>query len=214
MVSKQAFLLIAVVIAVMFVNPAQSLEAGVRFGLAAGASFARFNVDTDSDIGIERPTRNGFTVGGILDIQINDRFSVCLEPIYAEKGSKTDFPHEWDDLDNTLEFDYILLPILFKVKFDCGKIKPYVFLGPYLGYAVKLQTVMKDSGEVIDNKDRFERSDLGMDIGMGVESHLTNRIFIFVSGSYSVGLQDISINDLSRFNNRGFCTLAGLLFEI
>lgn len=203
-----------IAISVLLMILPQLVMAGVRCGLIGGASFAKLSVDTDSKIGIKRPIRSGFSLGGILEVQISKRYSIYLEPIYAEKGSETDLPSPGDDLDNTLELNYLLFPIHLKVRFNYGKVNPYIFAGPYLGYASKLQMVMKNTDEVIDVKDEFRRSDLGVDIGAGTEIQVVKKLFIAVDGRYSIGLRDISAGSLSNFKNRGILVLAGILFKI
>jgi len=68
-----------------------------------------------------------------MNLQANDFLSLQVTPMYLQKGgnAKVDF----DFLDYTeYRADYLEIPILIRLNFDAGMIKPYLLAGPSLGF--------------------------------------------------------------------------------
>lgn len=162
--------------------------------------------------GIDRPARKGFALGAVCEISLGSVLWLRAEPMYVQKGSEVDWPSEGDALDNTYELDYLVIPLHLKASMDYGIFSPVVFAGPYFGYALSGQYVMKSDGSTIDANQR--NFDLGLDFGGGAFIRLNDDLWITIDARYSLGVIDTDDYDGSSFKNRGTIVLAGVLFEL
>ena len=81
---KSKFFFLIVIISVLF---NQSISAQHGIGIMGGMNFANLNIDPQDDR-MEIHTRNGFLVGGILNIGISQLLSLQFEPSYMQKGAE------------------------------------------------------------------------------------------------------------------------------
>ena len=115
-------------------------------------------------------------------------------------------------------FNNVEFPVLLKVIFNSGKIKPYFLLGPNLGINISSTTTFTtrifETGETneifsedIDDTDSIE---LGFEIGGGGELKLSNNLSIGVTIRYLKGLNTV----WGDLKSRGFLVTVGTLFRI
>lgn len=177
---------IAIAIVALFTTAAAS-QAQVNFGVIAGANLSAPAVK--STIDVKSKLAPGFYVGGIVDIGINDMFSV--QPglnlsLKSAKVSTTVFGTEYESKVSPL---YIELPVNAVAKFEVGPGKILVNLGPYVAYgvggkvksdAVGLTQAQDRSIEWGDDKtkDDLKPLDIGANIGAGYQ--LANGLFFNV----------------------------------
>jgi hypothetical protein len=186
--------------------------AEVRVGVKIGVSFASQKASGELYHGINRPVRKGFALGAVCETSLSSVLWLRAEPMYVQKGSEVDWPSDHDISDNTYELDYLVLPVHIKASMDYGIISPVVFTGPYLGYALSGQYVLKSDGSIIDANEK--KIDFGWDFGGGAIIRLNDDLYITIDARYSLGVIDTDDYEGSSFMNRGTIVLAGVLFEL
>ncbi|SNC77496.1 Outer membrane protein beta-barrel domain-containing protein [Hymenobacter gelipurpurascens] len=149
---KKSFLLFLLVAGVATASQAQN----VRVGLKGGASLTNFAGDDAALKG----NKVGFHGGLLANIGVNDAFSVQPELLYSQKGSK----YTLNGTDVINKFDYIDLPIMFRINAD----GLFFEVGPQLGF---LSSAKQKIGSVTtDIKDAYNTVDFGYAAGLGYQS--------------------------------------------
>jgi len=98
-------LLVVAMIAGSFATQAQ----GIDFGIKAGANFAKFNGDLDSD-GI-----TSFHAGAVLELNIVPMFSVQGEALFSSVGGKAKYEADGViGVARDINLDYVSVPVLAK----------------------------------------------------------------------------------------------------
>ena len=68
-------------------------------------------------------------------------FSLQLEPTYMQKGAKIHIPYTDVglilEIEQTIEVNYIDIPVLFRVSFGGDFIKPYLLAGSYIAFPLE-----------------------------------------------------------------------------
>jgi hypothetical protein len=144
---------------------------GINFGIKAGANFANFSGDLDSD-GI-----TNFHAGAVLELNIIPLFSVQAEGLFSSQGGKTTY----DDggavaVAEDINLDYIAVPVLAKIYILPERLSFTV--GPQFSFLVS------DADTVLETK-KFDLAASG-----GVEL----KVFagLFAQARYNVGLTNVN----------------------
>jgi len=138
----------------------------------------------------------GFNVGATIELPVDDHFSFETGLILSTKG----YMLEGDEtFKSSLDLYYLDIPITWKGYLNVGEAKVYGVLGPYIGIGLsgtdKLTITYDGQSETIKEKiewgsvgaeDDFERMDLGMIFGGGLEFKKVQ-----LGVSYSLGLTSI-----------------------
>jgi len=187
---------------------------GLHFGVKGGINFSTIS-GTYPDGSPSMIT--GFQLGGIVDIGINENFSVAPELLYTTKGAEAKTTVSYlagnntvtDVTDEKLTLGYIEIPILAKYKLSSGL---FFEAGPYIGFltsAVEKGTfthtvVGNASANVYNSVDvssttGFSSADFGLGLGVGYQ--LTSGLgFLF---RYDLGLSDIyNPSQADKYTNR------------
>jgi opacity protein-like surface antigen len=172
----------------------------------------------------------GFTQGGHTGIMFGAQaelgfakmFYVVMEPAYVGKGySITGAQGSATVAVNELQF-----PVLFKVKFLKGVIRPYAFAGPNIGFVLASTLSYSITGQTIpdqDLKSQTSSTDFAIDFGGGAEYNVTPKIGITLDIRYSLGVGNLAnppatpgqAAATSQTNHAsGFQILAGVMFHI
>lgn len=171
-----------------------------RIGFKAGVNIASIGGDNTFGVG-SFGSRTGFHLGALVEIPINDKFSVQPELLYSMKGSNYDFSTG----DTDIKLDYIDVPVMGKYHIIEGLSAE---LGPVIGILVKADA--DDGDETVDIKEFYKSTDIG--IGIGASYRLP--MGVFFSLRYNKGLTDI--NDDPEINaknqNNVFQVSAGYSF--
>jgi hypothetical protein len=157
-----------------------------------------------------------------------DEFFIDFQPTYVEKGFGVEAPVGYSGpfsiAINELEF-----PLLFKVKFSKGMVRPYAFVGPNLSVVLSANaSSWEDSfGQTIPEQDLKSRTfspDFAIDVGGGAEVNVTPSIGITIDVRYSLGLANILRpywNDYignrpttGTLTASGFQVLVGAMFHV
>ncbi|MDP2685790.1 MAG: porin family protein [Aequorivita sp.] len=179
---KKILLFVAVVIFTLNSNA----QGEFRIGFKAGVNVASIGGDDTFGIG-SFGSRTGFHVGALVEVPINEKFSIQPEILYSAKGSNYDFSSG----DTDIKLDYIDLPILVKYHIIQGLSAE---LGPVIGVLVKADA---DDGDETEDIKEFYKS---TDIGLGVGASYRLPMGVFFSLRYNKGLTDI--NDDPDFNGK------------
>jgi Outer membrane protein beta-barrel domain len=206
-----------------------SASAQPRLGVIGGLNVG--NLDADFDKAITKvSTKTFFGVGGVVDLRLNENFSLYMQPMYLRKGALV------KDLQDNIEFPFTFafleLPVFLKAEFGSA-VRPYLMAGSTVGYLLSADVEGKYSGITFkgDMKEVTESLDFGLGFGAGV-SYPLSTVSIFVEGRYTLGLlnmqkggtfeisagpivQEITWNkDVDAYKNRGIQIMAGVSFAL
>lgn len=144
---------------------------GIDFGIKAGANFANFSGDIDSD-GI-----TNFHAGAVLELNIVPMFSVQAEGLFSSQGGKAKY--EADGVVGVAEdinLDYIAVPVLAKFYLLPNTLS--VTVGPQFSFLVS------DADDLLETK-KFDLTASG-----GVELKIIAGLF--AQARYNVGLSNVN----------------------
>jgi opacity protein-like surface antigen len=155
-----------------------------QIGFIAGINIANLEED-DTDFN----SLTGFCVGGVIDFTLGEKVSLCLEPMYLQKGAS----EEEDGGTVDIKLAYIELPVLFKLQFGTGSTKPYLMAGPTIGLnlSADMEVGMGDLSLEVDFSELIETIDYGLAFGGGV-SFAVGENSLFIEARYNLGLADIA----------------------
>lgn len=196
-----------------------SMPAGaeVRVGALAGVNIAelQFNME-DPDVSLH--SQSLLAVGAVVEIGLSRHLSLQLEPMYLQKGGKVDIRDFFgEDASASLRLSYVELPVLLKLSKPSGRARPYVIVGPSVGYRTGIRSRDEVTGEEQDSTDAdemLEKWDFGVAAGGGLAVPV-GRASVFVEGRYTWGLVNLNKEDEEfTMNNRGIQVLAGFTFPI
>jgi hypothetical protein len=144
---------------------------GIDFGIKAGANFAKFNGDFDSD-GI-----TSFHAGAVLELNIVPMFSVQAEGLFSTVGGKSTY----DDggvvaVTEDINLDYISVPVLAKFYILPNTLS--LTAGPQFSFLVS------DAGDIFETK-KFELAASG-----GLELKIIAGLF--AQARYNIGLTNVN----------------------
>jgi hypothetical protein len=172
-------ILVVGVFAVLLALP-QTSAAGVKFGLKGGASIANVNGNWNDELGDWKSTI-GFCGGIFLELNFGKILTIQPEVLYTMKGADTG--------DGKLQFDYIEIPVLLKVRIPIGSIHPFIFAGPAFGWNLKAAIAGFEIGD-------FPTADYSAVMGGGLQLGRSLHIDI----RYTMGLQKFEIPDLETID--------------
>ena len=189
-----------------------------QIGFIAGINIANLE-EEDSDFS----SLTGFGVGGVLDFALGEKFSLCLEPMYLQKGAS----EEEDEGTVDMKLAYLEIPVLFKLSLGTGSTKPYLMAGPTIGLnlSANMEMSMGGTSVEVDVSDLTETIDYGLAFGGGVSFPLGNNS-LFIEARYTLGLADIAkegeieIGGMSLtvpdtdVKTKGIQVMAGMIFPL
>ena len=208
-----------------------STNAQVKIGLMGGMNFSTAYQQQFFFADAEYKTKMLF--GGIVDIQLSRHISICLEPLYIEKGSERENVLIGNITPNvSFDMSYFEIPILFK--YSTGKyLRPYIVAGPAIGFNLGSDLSAGALGFEIgfDAGDYMRTVELSFDIGGGISYEADDIITFFVEAKYGFGLNDIvkhgnlrfdfadihewfTIPKNTRYNNRGLQLTFGFMLPL
>jgi len=142
----------------------------------------------------------GFVVGGAIGMQ-------NMGTQYVDKGVNS--------IGNvTYNFQYINFRGYVGYEFNKYRLMPFAYFSPYYAYLLKSSTFstisINSTGNIGDPKgeNTVINSDYGFMVNLGVRIELSDYITVFGSGSYAIGLENISnLSDRQAYNR-------GLIFGL
>jgi hypothetical protein len=165
----------------------QPVEAGVQFGIKAGANMAKPTGADAANLAETLKTKVGFVGGIFLAFNLSKSLTIQTEVLYTMKGASL----EETDVDETIEGklygDYLEIPLLLKLKLGSGGIQPFLLAGAYAGF--KLSEKLTVMGEEIPMEEALlKNNDYGAIFGGGLQ--LGHGFHVDVR--YSLGLATVA----------------------
>lgn len=183
---KKAMILISIM---YFINYSYS-NAEVDLGVIGGINSSSLRIEPSDNFDVEG--RTSFGAGLFMNIQANSILSLQITPMFVEKGAKARYDLNFFKY-TEFKADYIEFPVLARLNFDAGLLKPYVIAGPSLGFQLN-STYLDGDGKEVDNSDDTKNIDISLVIGAGLEIELDN-LSLFGQLTYNHGLSNIDNTD-------------------
>jgi len=206
---------VKIIITIMMVL-ISSLTVNAQFsiGIQGGLNSGRLDADNLVD-GAKVSYKNGLTIGGIVNYQITDMFSLQTEPRYIQKGERVEYSVGSFDADNKIYFNYMELPIYLITEFDVSEFSPMLIGGVNLGYLLNtdVETNINGEEENFDITDDYNNIDLSIEFGVGLKYKMNNVTNLLLNVRYSHGIYDISKMD-GLVITRGIQLLLGILYKL
>ena len=169
-------------------------------GIKSGLNLSNLNYKNDLQ-GYEFSFRKGLNLGLFGEFFLNNNFSLHLEIIYSERGTKYSTEekpfndHIIPEQSFIQNVDYLELPIFIQYNFiNNSAITPKLFLGPFISYllSANLELDWKNTKtDDLNQKDYFKSTDYGIIVGAGIAYSLkSGRLLLDIR--YQFGLQNIS----------------------
>jgi outer membrane protein with beta-barrel domain len=156
-------------------------------------------------------SRQGAISGVYLQFPLSEIFAIRPELLFSLKGGSTVATVGSEGEQNIdIELAYIELPVLFRVSFPTGSVRPVLFGGPAMAIQVGCDFSFSDSVRSTcgqDNLSIVRGWDFGLVGGGGVEKRL-RRAIIALEARYTAGMR--SIVEGVDLKNRAF----GLVFAV
>jgi len=171
------------------------INAQFHFGIKGGVTFDNFSYKDDKkELSIDRAT--GWQAGVLLQVKVPViGIGVQPEVLYTVHKAHVTNAVGKDEMNS---ISYVEVPINLQWGPSIPLLRPYVEVGPYFGYAVSIK------GDEL--KDRIEKTDWGIGVGIGLE------VWKFQLGArYTWGLQDVGMKDF-EMKNKSLRLSLGILF--
>lgn len=182
--------MLSIVIAFVFLSMSHKATSQVDLGIIGGINSSSLQIEPSGDFDVEG--RTTFGVGLFLNLQANDFIGLQVTPMFLQKGANAKI--DFDFIDYTeYKADYLEIPILARLNFDAGMLKPYLLAGPSLGFQLN-STYIDGDGKEVDITDETKNLDFSLVLGGGLEIELEN-ISLFGQLTYNHGLSNIDNSD-------------------
>ncbi len=155
-----------------------------NIGVKGGLNLSNINGNGKADL------KPGLHLGLLTHIHLTDQFAFQPEIMYSAQGTK------FGGSDNSLNLDYINIPLLFQYMFDNGF---RLQAGPQVGFLVNAKT--KSANTTVNVKDAYNSLDLGLSIG---GSYVFVDTGFGLDARYNHGLSNIYDSNTLNATNRGF----------
>jgi opacity protein-like surface antigen len=195
--------------------------AQTEFGVGpiVGINFSSTSISPDPvyPAGYTKGGRTMIMFGAQAEVGFAKMFYIVLQPTYEGKGYEITGPAG----SVTVSGNELDLPLLFKVKFLQGVIRPYAFAGPDLGFvltATRSYSITGLNRPDEDLKSNTASTDFAIDFGGGAEYNVMPKLGITLDVRYSLGLSNMAkppAGDPSETDKvSGFQIFAGVMFHI
>jgi opacity protein-like surface antigen len=181
------------------------------FGGRLGINFASASLNPDvtllqtqqGNFPLSKGGRTGFIFGGTVEMGFARMFAVEVSPTYVMKGLSFDLGGAQQgqqaaaqNVTGTIKWkiNELDFPILFKVKFLQGRIRPYAFVGPNLGIVLSSNVAINVNGQDqpdVDNSSSTSGIDFALDFGGGAEFMVSRNFGIIGDVRYSLGISNL-----------------------
>jgi hypothetical protein len=202
------FKTILATLALIMMYTSASFSQEIGMGIEGGLNLS--NISTTPTF--TTSSKTGFTVGGFADIGVSRIVSIRPAVRYTVKGYT-------QQLNNGVtlneSYHYIEIPLMIKASIPLHRVKPYFEAGPNLGIQLSANQEFSLNGQVQDQDSGpfYNAVDFGLYFGSGMEFSVAPNTDLFTAFGYSLGLTNISKNQVSAKNN-GFRIMAGVKFGI
>ncbi|MCU4188603.1 PorT family protein [Flavobacterium sp. HXWNR29] len=182
---KKIFVALVVLLSfgISFAQEETKSGSDIKYGAKGGLNIANIVGDDAGDANVFI----GFNAGFFVEIPVADKLIFQPEILYSAQGSKSDGIIDGYNVDATLKFNYINVPLMFKYQVAN---KFSLEAGPYIGFltSAKLKFDVEGLGsDTVDMKDDVKSTDFGIGVGMNYEFSDV----IFANARYQGGLTEI-----------------------
>ena len=208
-----------------------STNAQIKIGLLGGINFS--DSKQNEFLYTESKSKTNFGLGGVVDFQFTNNFSVRFEPLYIEKGSYGEIENlEGMYARATFNISYFELPVLFKYSVG-NAVQPYMFAGPTIGFKLDSDIMLKAGAlEVgVGTNNIMKNIEYSFNLGAGINYKIDELATIFFEAKYVFGLTDIvkkgdfnlkigdelehvRIDNDTKYDNRGVQLMVGFMFPL
>ena len=197
---------------------ATQAQAQVEIGIIGSVNFASLTGEDSDGENIEADRRTLYGLGAVLDVPLNEHWSLRTEPMYLQKGAVN-----VDDDDIAFKGEFIEVPLFLKYRFGGGPVRPYVMAGPSVGFRLNTEVTFDnlDASGTFDADAVTESMDFGVDFGAGLNVRLSG-VSLFLEGRYGLGVADVfkggelagQVTDDADVFTRGLQAMAGITIPI
>lgn len=174
--------------------------------------------------------RNGFGVGAVISIPLQESLRLQFEPMYMQRGAVLGIRQGTGEeallINQTIALNYLDLPVLLQIFFSDLQIRPYLLAGQGIGYLqsatlnVDGATINGEPADIEtssrDIKDDLRKIDITLNAGLGLSISLEAGD-IFLEALFNYGLRNIfetNVDSKASSINRGLSFKAGFAFLI
>jgi hypothetical protein len=210
---------------------------GLALSLAAGGAAAQSRAAAGAEVGYSRAdltgsnadiveSKEGAITGVYLHLPVSSVVSLRPELLFSLRGGRTVIGIAGtDDLATAdIELAYLELPLLARLVWPRGQLRPAVFTGPSAGLRLGCDILYIDASRAVrstcgeeQTEDRapidddvMQTWDVGWVAGAALELYFT-RTTLSLQGRYTQGLRSV-VNTGVDLKNRGAAVLFGLTF--
>ena len=174
----------------------------VRVECQGGANFSNFTNPGNLVSGAEWTSRVGIVAAVLIDLPLADKFSMTSGFRFLQKGTTADWSSSvTGKVHGTVTSAYIELPVYFKYDvLDFGG-RLFIEGGPAFGYLLSSRTeatIQLYGPTSFDSKETYKSYDFSLDVGIGLQAPLSERLGVVVTGLYSNGLVHINRSESSE----------------
>lgn len=191
---------IIVLVALLF-SLSYSLRSEVDLGVIGGANIA--NLDFESTSEFDSENRTALALGLFLNLQASEFLSLQITPMYLQKGANGNSEMAFSEF----SANYFEIPILGRANFDLGTLKPYLLLGPSVGFRLGSDIVVNGSDEEVS--DKLNSLDFSLMFGGGLEIELDG-LSLFGQLTYAYGLSDLNNDGTIEFSDKIYTRGVGI----
>jgi len=178
-----------------------NIQAQVKFGPRIGLNLSTATMKLDTTNWPMDKMLIGYHFGVVSDIPLTKNISLQPGIIYSTKGHvyvvSLDFLGMHWAFKETINANYIEIPVNVAYSFDLGQVKISLLAGPYIGYAISgVFAVLNETDNKLTHgkitfgsgeNDSEKAFDFGLNGGAGV-----NFRGLLISGQYGLGLANIA----------------------
>jgi hypothetical protein len=198
------------VLIVLLAFPSYSQIGKLKLGIRGGLNLATSNEELPNVPELEGGnfTHNVIPrlgIGVFAEYPLLQKFYLQLNVLYNQKGDRFKGTYVEDfvgiiDVDSRYMYDYLTVPVLLKYQFLNSEAKPYLILGPEIGYLLKAKQKLDASIMVIDLdtalvdtdiKDNLKSVEFAFSFGAGINFPV-GQFKGFIEGRYGLGLTAIN----------------------
>lgn len=197
----------------------------VSLGVKGGVNLANVRLEEDME---GKKMLPGVVAGLSLELKPVEMFSIQPEVLFAQKGFKFEIEEEifgqMFSMSMATGFNYIEIPVLFKLNIPAGVVTPTVYAGPAVSFLMGVRGYAEASGEKEkyddDTKDAIKEEMTAVDFGIAFGAGLgisAGPGSIIIDARYNLGLLNIGTDDNEEIyetaKNGAFSIMAGYAID-
>jgi Outer membrane protein beta-barrel domain len=208
---KKALIVLTVFLCVAAFAP-RPAAASVDFGLKGGLSLSNI---TWSSGDVDATSLMKPVFGAFVAFNLGPVFAIQPEVYYWTGGAKSEDVFGEDVVEMQLKFNYIHVPLLAKLRFGSGSVKPMLFAGPAVSFLTTAKEVIYVNGvleEDMDVKEFLKSTDVSAVIGTGLEFAM-GKLLLILDARYNLGFANIDAKSSeTTMKNKAWMFMLGVGF--